>query len=440
MVGCASFAPSQSPLPSQPLRSRAALTGAGHYIKHVVLIVQENRSFDNLFAGFPGADAPTHGKIGSQSIALAPRSLADGAIIENEWRDAIAAWDHGKMDRFDEELAYPPSTTVPYSYVPRSESLPLWTIAEQWVLADRMFPTQFGPSFTAHLSLISSNTEIDNGKLDEVDYPTSLPWNCDAAPGTTTFTLTQQRVVEGNGPFPCFSGIRTIADPLDAKGVSWRYYAPPVSSGLAWDVWSEFGAIDSIRYGPDWKNVVTPQTQVLEDIADGALPAMSWVIPDWQDSDHPGSDSTTGPSWVAGVVNAIGESKYWDSTAIVILWDDWGGWYDNVSPPYRDFRGLGIRTPCLIVSPYDRKSASGKPGYVSHTQYEYGSIMAFVEDVFGLGRIGPASMGYTDGRAPSMLDVFDFTQRPRAFKAIPAPYPPSHFLHERPSFKPPDDH
>ena len=90
-----------------------------------------------------------------------------------------------------------------------------------------------------------------------------------------------------------------------------------------------------------------------------------------------GKGSDKGPSWVASVVNAIGESSYWDSTAIVVLWDDWGGWYDNAKPPQLDYRGLGFRVPCLIISPY------AKEGYVDRTQYEFASILRFIEQVYG---------------------------------------------------------
>jgi phospholipase C len=110
-----------------------------------------------------------------------------------------------------------------------------------------------------------------------------------------------------------------------------------------------------------------------------------------------------------------------------------------VPPPQRDFRGLGIRVPCIIVSPYARIAGGRKAGYVSHTQYEFGSVLKFVEQLYGLPAIGPPSLGFTDTRAASLMDSFDFTQSPRAFVPIPARYPPSSFLNERPSFKPPDD-
>jgi phospholipase C len=310
-------------------------------------------------------------------------------------------------------------------------------MAREFVLADHMFPMEFGPSFTSHLTLIAANTLV-RPALAEVDAPNGLPWGCDAPPHTRSLTLTANRIVRFNGPFPCFRDFPTIADRLDAANVSWKYYAPSLDK-IGGEVWSEFDSVHAVRYGPDWKNVVSPQTRILRDVAGGALADVSWVVPDWQDSDHTGSGGDGGPSWVASIVNAIGESRYWNSTAIVVLWDDWGGWYDDVPPPHRDFRGLGIRVPCIVISPYARIAPGAKAGYVSHTQYEFGSVLKFVEDVFGLPPIGPASAGFTDTRAASLSDVFDFTQAPRAFVPVPARYPASRFLDERPSFAPPDN-
>jgi phospholipase C len=165
----------------------------------------------------------------------------------------------------------------------------------------------------------------------------------------------------------------------------------------------------------------------LKDAADGNLASVTWVSPSKADSDHPAYHSDLGPSWVTSVVNAIGQSSYWNSTAIVIVWDDWGGWYDNSKPPQLDYRGLGFRVPCLIISPY------AKNGYVDSTQYEFASILKFIEEVYGTGSIGPRSQGYTDQRATSLDAAFDFNQEPRTFTAIPSKYPASHFLHEPPS-------
>ncbi|MGC1380264.1 MAG: alkaline phosphatase family protein, partial [Candidatus Baltobacteraceae bacterium] len=127
------------------------------------------------------------------------------------------------------------------------------------------------------------------------------------------------------------------------------------------------------------------------------------------------------------IVNAIGQSQYWDTTALVIVWDDWGGGYDHGPPPQLDYAGLGFRVPMIVVSPY------AKQGYVSHTQYEFGSVVRFVEDVWNLGRLGT-----TDTRAASIDDVFDFSQQPRKFTKIQAKYSKQYFERQLPSNVPVD--
>jgi phospholipase C len=222
-----------------------------------------------------------------------------------------------------------------------------------------------------------------------------------------------------------------MADTLDAAKVSWRFYAPPLDYGGG-QLWTSFDNIKSVRYGPDWANVKAPSPQFLTDIAGGTLAGVTWIVPDWPYSDHAGGGDL-GPSWVTAVVNAVGQSKFWDSTAIFIMWDDWGGWYDNVPPPQVDFRGLGERVPCIVISAYS------PPHYVAHTQYEFGSILKFVEETFDLPPLGTTAAGYTDSRAASIGNVFDFKRRLRIFRPYVAPYPASYFLETRPSYKAPDD-
>jgi phospholipase C len=451
IVGLASCSPtggaSRALIPAAAQAPNAP-TPIGTYIKHVVIVVQENRTFDNIFAGYPGADTVMVGKckpIASQhvcpkgSVPLKAIPYAGEHDMSHNYTPAWIAADCSgkpprcKMDKFDLNGSYSGVGSVgtyPYAYLERNEVAPYWTMAKDYALLDHMFPTELGPSFTSHLNLIAGTDELVPNTVAEANYPTGFPWGCDAG-AATSFTVGTNRVVKANGPPPCFTQFRTIADVLDAKHVSWRYYAPPLfgsssSGGGGGQLWTAFDAISKVRYGPDWKNIVSPQTTVLKDAAAGRLPAVSYVIPDWVDSDWP-TGSDTGPSWVASIVNAVGKGPDWSSTAIVVLWDDWGGWYDNAAPPVKDFRGLGIRVPCLIVSPYV------KPGTVSHTVYEFGSILRFVEQAFNLSPIGPTSEGYTDQRATSLANSFDFTQKPRRFTPIPQKYPESYFLNKPPS-------
>ena len=441
--GCSSPATATGPgaLPAAPaVRTDPAALSAGRYIKHVVIVIQENRSLENFFAGWPGADAPMSGGY-KACKTCAPRQLSlhqtnfKGTDLVHSYQGAMVSIDGGTMDGFGLPLlgANRPTGTVAYAYVAHNLIAPYRTMASEYTLADHMFPDELGASFTGHLNAIAGTTDLTPIKA-LVDMPTSGPWGCDAPEGTETWTVDPTRTVRLNGPFPCLSQFRTMADTLDAAQVSWKYYEPQVNGGQG--SWSAFDAIENVRYGPDWDRSVlaaTPQTLALTDPAQGKLPSVAWVTPDFHDSDHLNSQSDTGPSWVAAVVNAVGKSPNWSSTAIVVVWDDWGGWYDNAKPPNLDFRGLGIRVPCLIISPYARKH------YVSHTVYEFSSILKFVEQTFRLPPLGPTSAGYTDTRANSIVDSFDFTQAPRKFVQIPAKYPTSYFLTKAPSYLPLDD-
>ncbi len=474
-VGSCAQAP-RSSLPAVPAYAPAFSGGAGctgpscSPIRHIVIIVQENRSFENLFAGYPGADAPMSGTTSfGKQIALQPISMLDAKDVSHIFASGVRDVNGGKMDGFNlnpsatiELVSVSPLVikSVPsgkagpyaYSYVGRAESLPYWTMAKQYTLADHMFPTDQGPSWTAHIALVTSNVTLSQNTALR-DFPivpgrgfkSGIPWDCDASASTKTATvefISGGRFRKGPpGPRPCFttSQYASMADTLDKAKVSWRYYAPEIGTtglGPTGGLWSAFGSISNVRYGPDWKNVVNPPGQILKDVPAGKLAAVTWVVPDWYDSDHAGYPTllklagakvSMGPAWVAAIVNTIGKSRFWKDTAIVVTWDEWGGFYDNAVPPRLGPDGLGIRVPAIVISPYAR------PGYVSHTSYEFGSILKFVEQNFGAKPLGPASLGYTDARSASIVDSFNFKQKPIAFKPIKAPYPPSCFYASLPS-------
>ena len=149
------------------------------------------------------------------------------------------------------------------------------------------------------------------------------------------------------------------------------------------------------------KDVISPETAVLTDVAAGKLASVTWVVPDLANSDHPASLSATGPDWVASVVDAVGASAYWSSTAIVVDWDDWGGFYDHVAPPQLDVDGLGFRTPMIVISPY------AKTEYVSHIRYESTSVVKFIEATFGLPTLSTA------GRCERPISTIASTSRKR---------------------------
>jgi len=412
-AGVAGCGASLALIPSPPVPVSTVSPIPGSPIQHIVVIMQENRSFDNLFNGFPGADTVQSGMSNGVAIPLQPVSLGDSRDLTHShtqwWKD----WNNGQMDGFAQS-----GSMLPYSYVPESDVEAYWTLAKQFVIGDRMFQSNTGPSFVAHQYMIAGQS----GNVAE--NPTGSVWGCDADPGTTAAMLGPNGT-ELPGVFPCFD-YQTVADLLDEKGVTWRYYAP--ASGDSFYILSAYQAIRHIRYGNDWNdNVISPQNRVLTDIAHGELAQVTWIVPDFAHSDHPGSGSE-GPDWVASIINAIGKSQYWDSTAIFIAWDDWGGWYDHVDPPKVDAMGPGFRVPLLIVSPYS------KHGYVSHHFHEASGFIAFIEHNFNLGTLGARDAG-TD----AYLDCFDYTQKPAPLAPIATKVTVDRLLRERDSGPPDDD-
>ncbi|MGC9991760.1 MAG: alkaline phosphatase family protein [Candidatus Cybelea sp.] len=431
------------------LQTVARHRGSSYPITHIVLMVQENRTFNDLFATFPGADGTTTGleligkgkKAKQVSVDLKETNLADKKNLNHYYAAYTTAYDNGNMDAFN-RIKYAAKAgdegTLPYTYVNPTQVAPYWTLATDYALADHLFQTQGSGSFTAHQDLIRGGTEI-NSTESLIDDPTaSAAWGCTSPPGTVTSLITTSLVYEPRkGPYPCTnkfpssgSNYETLADLLDAATVSWKYYAPAPKNYTAGALWNAFLVINSV-YGnkSEWsEHISSPQTNILKDIANGNLPAMSWVVPDALDSDHPGYKSDHGPSWVANVVNALGKSSYWNSTAVIIVWDDWGGFYDSVEPPKPDNQGgPGFRVGMIVASPYVPANE------ISHTVYGFGSIIKFIENTWSLG-----SLGTTDQSSTSIGNIFNFKQKPRTFKAIPTKYSREFFLREKPSGLPVD--
>ena len=408
-------------------------TGAGK-IEHIVYVVQENRSFDNLFQGYPGADTVASGKDSlGHTIRLQPASLSDQYDIDHSAAAMFAACNgngtlrgtHCTMSGFNNEEYFggPPGIKLPmYVYVPHSESKPYFDMAHEWVVADRMFQSHLDESFVGHQYIIAAQAQRS------VDLPFGL-WGCDGGPSDQVATLNPDRT-EGHTQTVCFD-YQTLGDELDKAGLSWRFYTSkygsPSSGDGSW--WSSYQAVRHIRYGPDWKkDIITPQRRFLTDVSAGKLAKFTWITPVCDDSDHVNCGGGYGPSWVAAIINAIGRSKFWNTTAIFVQWDDWGGLYDHVPPSYENYDGLGFRIPLLIISPY------AKHNYVSHVQYETASVLRFAENLWGLGQLAAA-----DKRANSPAgDCFDFTQQPRRFVPIKAPKRARFFLEQPEDYRAPD--
>ncbi len=412
-------------------------------IQHVVVILQENRTPDNLFHGLPNADIAISGTNSSgHTVPLTATSLATNYDLDHSHNGFVEMYDGGKMDGADKiniicaknAINCPPAHAQ-FQYVNPSEVAPYFQLAEQYTFGDRMFQTNQGPSFPAHQFIISGTSAdtatsnlfaSENPVIPAGAAPTGEGAGCNAPAGTLVNMIDPSGAeLTQNQKYPCFEH-PTLTDSLDAQSVDWRYYAPS-AAGLS--IWVGPDAIQHIRFGGDWNKVILNQTQVLTDIANNQLAQVTWVIPSGQASDHANVNNGTGPSWVASVVNAIGNSPYWSKTAIIIAWDDWGGWYDHVPPPsIANSYEYGFRVPLIVVSPY------AKRGYVSHVAHNFGSILNLIEEVFKL-----PSLGYADARSDDLSDCFDLTQVPPPFATIAAKFSAKHFLNDKRAPLPPDD-
>lgn len=432
---------------------------AAAVIQHVVVIFQENRTPDNLFQDSVligrGADIAQQGTNSSgQTITLAPIDLGTAGSnpqnydLSHAHSAFVSMYDGGKMDGADLIPCSPAAECPPnaqFMYVMPSDVAPYFALAEQYTFGDRMFQTNEGPSFPAHQFIYggTSAPSATSTLFASENLTGGSIAGCIATAGTTVTLINAEGSETAQaGQYPCYEH-ETLSDLLDVADVTWRYYAPSAGS-----IWTAPDAIQHVCQpqtingtltctGPDWTgSVIIPEWQVLEDITDGQLAQVSWVIPDGAASDHALSNNGTGPSWVASIVNAIGNSPYWANTAIIITWDDWGGWYDHVAPKvvsdgisWGSGYVYGFRVPLIVVSPY------AKTQYISHTTHDFGSILKFIETTYNL-----PSLGYADAYADDLSDCFSLTQSPITFQTIPAPLDAAHFINnKRPAVDPDDD-
>ncbi len=442
-------------------------------IHHVVVIIQENRTPDNLFHDpkliSAGADIALQGMTSTgQMVTLMPGILATKYDLDHTHHGFLSICNYDLannnclMNTADLNDCFPVLVEKcppfpQYQYVDNSTGAiqPYFTLAETYTFGDRMFQTNQGGSFVAHQYLLSGTARISTTspitQAENPDYSrvgVGVGAGCLANPGSTMKTLNllnpNPETPEGLLNFPLCFDHPTLTDVLDAAGLSWKYYA--ATAGYIWT------APDAIKHmcqpsgsennltcsGPDWtganpKVVVEGSgAQIITDISNQQLASVSWVTPSGAASDHPGTGIDTGPSWVSAIVNAVGRSPYWADTAIIVTWDDFGGWFDHVAPQVRNSAEVGLRVPLIVISPY------AKAAYISHVNHDFGSILRFIEANFGIGEIEQA-VGYADSQSDDLADCFDFSQAPLAFTPIPAPLDANYFLNDKSPPSPPDN-
>ncbi len=410
-------------------------------IKHVIFMVKENRTFDHYFGSYPGAEGTSVGKtlkcteaggcVPGPDYRLRPAPYIQPHDITHGFASGLYAINGGEMNGFN-IIGEGDDMT---GYVQHSRrTLPnYWAYADRFVLADHFFTSMYGPTFPEHLYTVAaqSNGVVDNktnadteGSYcdDPLEYTKKFRDDLTKRDVRTIMRLEDDITDEipdqlvriaayWEDTRTCFN-IKVLPDLLERADVSWKYYGLP-------DQWMNgLQAIEHVRFGPMWKRVQDPD-QLLTDLERGDLPAVSWLIPpEGSANEHPGVGTNVciGENWTVERVNAVMRSKYWKSTAIVIVWDDFGGFYDHVPPPHYDVMGLGPRTPALVISPYTVAGDNPDGGSIDSTVYEFSSVLRFIEELHGL----PA-MTDRDANADPLTGAFDFSAEPNTKKLILEP-------------------
>ncbi len=428
-----------------------AVADAGiHKIRHVIVIMQENRSFDSSFGTFPGADGipmrdgrpvPSLPEPGGSGCVRPTHDARDRNVGgPHQAGDARADIDGGRMDGFVRRAVgairshrcrtSPGITLEPgcggglrldvVDYHDDREIPNYWTYARRFVLQDHMFAPNLGWSLPSHLFMVSGWSARCSDPRD---------------PATRAPALDRLDPDRSRQPDYGWTDLTYL---LHLAGVSWAYYLeqgyqPDCDDGAITcsprpqkigtpEIWNPLPDFVTVHLDGQLGNV-RPAADFFTAAARGTLPAVSWVVPNARDSEHPPALVSRGQAWVTSLVDAVMRGPDWPSSAIFLAWDDWGGFYDHVRPPVVDPSGYGLRVPGLVISPYPC------PGYVDHQVLSFDAYLKFIEDDFLAGeRLDPA----TDGRPDPRPDVrenatllgdlskdFDFDQPPRPPLLLP---------------------
>ncbi len=413
-------------------------------IKNVVVVILENRSFDNMFqfldhnyaniadisatgavhsAAYSGNEPTNHGT----PVTLSSQTLAASSTdVGHSHSNFLQDYDGGADDGW---------TGIGYGYVPKSEVQPDLDIANEFAISDNFFHGITAPTFPSHVEIGGSST------YGVIDNPSDQIWGCDAAPGTTTGLFDPNAPGEEDptgGPFPCFDelSIFDLLDRAQPAPVSWKFYSEPMGYSAAGN--EEIpGYYRQIRYGPDWNNNIEDSDTLLatafaDSVGTCSLAQVSESIPNEASTDHAGTPSL-GPMYLEALVNAFGESACFDNTLMIITWDDWGGWYDHVTPPTRpNGTHLSFRKPIIFVGGYVKKGPivnGAQEAYVTHVLTEDASINKTIENLYGLGTLGADDVNANDFRdvlMPANATPAPFVPITSAeLAAVPLPSPAS---------------
>jgi phospholipase C len=456
--------PGSSAIPT-PFGGSAVLDAARQRIKHVVIVMQENRSFDSYFGTYPGADGiPIRN--GAPTVCLPdPKSHSCVAPFHDtspvnvggphHAAAAIADIDDGRMDGFIAEaqsgrrgcktLLDPQCSgggEDVMGYHVRADIPNYWSYADNFVLEDHMFEPNASWSLPEHLFLVSEWSARCSVKDDPMSCANALDGpRTPPNPGFGTATAK---------PDPNYAWT-DLTSLLYRQGVSWSWYvfpgtepdcedgeatcAPVKQSASTPGIWNPLPWFTTVHQDGQLGNIKSV-AQFFGDVGSNNLPSVAWLIPSHQVSEHPPAPIEVGESYVTAVINALMSSPEWASTAVFLSWDDWGGFYDHVVPPRVDENGYGLRVPGLVISPWARQ------GWIDHQVLSFDAYNKLIEDLFLDGaRIDPATDGRPDPRpdvrenAPQLGDLlasFDFDQSPRPALVLPTGWDPAVLLRSQP--------
>jgi phospholipase C len=373
----ASGAPSPSPKPATP-------------IEHFLVVMQENHTFDNYFGTYPGADGipagtcmPVQPNNPANKDCIKPFHLVGGKStdLDHSAQTSKLQYANGQMNGFVEALEERNQDGAMAMGYYNDEELPYyWNLADQYVLFDRFF---------------SSTT--DGSDANHMYWVAASPSN-------------RQAEASPDG----YGDLETIFDRLQASGVSWKFYVQNYDPKLTYRtvtqypgnrasqvIWVPLLKIPRFIDDPKLSSHIVPLTEYFDDLHNGTLPAVSYIVPSGA-SEHPPSSLISGQRFVQSLINSLMQSSSWKSSAFMLAYDDWGGWYDHVKPPAVDQYGYGFRVPALLVSPY------AKQGYIDNTTLDFTSMLKFIEQNWNV-----KPLTERDAKANNLLDAFDFTAPPR---------------------------
>jgi phospholipase C len=384
------------------LHAGAARQNATSAISHIVVIMLENRSFDTYFGTYPGANGiPSNAPCNPDPVTGKCIFPYHDTVLNNyggphSTADMIADIDGGKLDGFvasaEKYRTFDPNPAEVMGYHTAAELPYYWSLANKYTLADNHFAATSSWSTMAHLYMVSGWSAVCSVPGD--------PMSC-----VSSNTVNPQK----NGDY-AWTDLTWL---LHAHGVSWGYYVfksslmePNDGGDGEWQpaapnflsLWNPMPGFDDVRIDGQEQNVQKGENFKAQALA-GTLPAVSWVVPPFGSSDHPSVSVAAGQNWLRSQIDAVQSGPDWQSTVILVTWDEWGGFYDHVMPPVIDGQGFGFRTPLLVVGPMVKK------GFIDHQLLSSDAYLKLIEDTFLSGERIDAN----DGRADSRPDVRERT-------------------------------